>query len=1157
MRVMSAGSGYKYLLKSVAGGDGDRSLSMPLTRYYAEKGSPPGRWLGSAVRDLGSGAISPGDVVTEDQLRLLLGEGRDPMTGSRLGRAYPDYQEETPGAGSDTGRGIGSYCGVQRGRRRAVAGYDFTFSVPKSVSVLWALGDSRVQSQIVEAHHAAVGEVVDLMEREVVATRAGFATAKGAVAQVAVTGLIATAYDHYDSRTGDPQLHTHVVVSNKVRTVYDGKWRSIDGRPMHAATVALSEHYNGVLADQLTRRLGFGWARRDRGRDRNPSWEIGGVSDRLIEAFSSRSRAIEVATRQLVAHYESEHGRTPTATTIIRLRAQATLSTRPFKTPRSLMELTAEWRGRAAGLLGADPTDWVRSVLQRDQDVRVMSAENVDNRLIGELADQVVAAVEERRSTWRRWNLHAEASRQIMGWRFASVSDREAVLGMVVDASEAKSLRLTPPELAMSPAVFRRPAATSVFRPANSTVFTSNELLAAENRLLDLSRTTTGPRAPSGPQLVTVGRERTLTADQVAAVRKVAGSGRVVDLLVGAAGTGKTTTTRALRTAWELQHGPGSVVGLAPSAAAAQVLGEDLGVVTENTAKWLHDHQRGAVALKPGQLVVLDEASLAGTLTVDRVAKHAAEIGAKVLLVGDLAQLTAVDAGGVFGMLVRDRDDVAELTELHRFHHAWERAASLGLRAGDATVIDTYQTHDRLREGGGETMLDHAYQGWSADTVSGKSSILVAESADTTTMLNTRARLDRIVAGHVRSDSPVRLHDGTEASYGDVVLTRRNNRKLRSGRTWVKNGDRWIVTAVNPDGSIRIRPAGMTHGSLVTLPAEYVADHVDLAYAITAYRAQGVTVDTAHTVVQPSMTREGFYVAMTRGRHANTAYVVTDQPEDEHHQHDIEASGRAVLTGVIRHVGAELSAHEVLAAGHEQWAGIDQLAAEYETIAASATRDRWVSLLGSCGLTAAQAESAIDSDAFGPLASALRRAEAYHLNPEHLLAHVVSNRSLDGADDIASVLHYRVNQAISKQLGRTRHRPQLIVGLIPRVEGILDDDTRQALQERHDLIERRAAALAETALAGSAPWTRLLNPPGDVGAYQLWIRQVVTVAAYRDRYHITSDDPLGPWADSVVQQTDRAMAKRALAVADRLQNEDHQDSVGSPSEERSAPGIVF
>lgn len=354
MRVMSAGDGYKYLLRSVAAADGDRSLSTPLTRYYAEAGTPPGRWLGSGLTSVGGGRLSTGDQVSEAQLQLLIGMGRDPVTGEPLGRAFPRYAavaerikqrvDQLPGELGPAGRAEATAQieneETTQGTRRAVAGFDYTFSVPKSVSVLWGVADAGMQALIAEAHHEAVAEVVDFMEREVAATRTGITADDGAVAQVDVTGLIATAFDHYDSRSGDPQLHTHVVVSNKVQTALDGRWRSLDGRPMHAAVVALSEHYNAVLADRLTRTFGLDWEARERGRDRNPSWEITTVPEDLIADFSSRSRDIEAEADRLIAEHVANHGRRPSAATMVKLRAQATLATRPDKQVRSLADLT-------------------------------------------------------------------------------------------------------------------------------------------------------------------------------------------------------------------------------------------------------------------------------------------------------------------------------------------------------------------------------------------------------------------------------------------------------------------------------------------------------------------------------------------------------------------------------------------------------------------------------------------------------------------------------------------------------------------------------------------------------------------------------------------------------------------------------------------------
>src|SRR4051794_2121247 len=170
----------------------------------------------------------------------------------------------------------------------------------------------------------------------------------------------------------------------------------------------------------------------------------------------------------------------------------------------------------------------------------------------------------------------------------------------------------------------------------------------------------------------------------------------MVDLLVGPAGAGKTTAMRALREAWSRQHGGGSVVGLAPSAAAAVVLAEELGLACENTAKWLYEHDQVRATFKKNQLVIIDEATLAGTLTLDRVTSHAAASGAKVLLVGDWAQLQSVEAGGAFGMLVEARGDAAELVDIHRFTHAWEKTAPLDLRHGRAEAIAPYLAHQRI-----------------------------------------------------------------------------------------------------------------------------------------------------------------------------------------------------------------------------------------------------------------------------------------------------------------------------------------------------------------------------------------------------------------------------------------------------------------------------
>lgn len=848
MRVMSAGDGYQYLMRTVAAGDGDRDLSTPLTRYYTEEGTPPGYWVGSGLRYLGRGELAGGGRVSEAQLQLLIGMGRDPITGEPLGEAdrqYASVQDRIDKRVADVDPDLGPVSRAEqvaaieaeeteRGTRRAVAGYDLTFSVPKSLSALWGVADAGTQSLIADAHHQAVAEVVAFLEREVATTRVGAAGPEGAVAHVDVAGVLATAFDHHDSRSSDPQLHTHVVVSNKVLTVPDQKWRTLAGRPVHASIVALSELYNATLADRITGAFGIEWGARERGRDRNPAWELAPVPEELVEEFSSRTRQIEEEKARLIDAYVQKHGRQPSAKTVLKLRAQATLATRPEKQVHSLADLTADWRQRASELLGEDATGWARSITTSTEPTALLRADDVPLDTIADLGRAVVAVVGERRSTWRRWNLHAEASRQLMGVRFASAEDREAITGMVTDAAEQASLRLTPPELASSPLLFRRPDGTSRFHHPGATVYSTEELLAAEDRLLERSLATTGPtvdlatveKITSRPDL----EGRRLGADQVEALSRIAVSGRVVDVLVGPAGAGKTTAMSALKRAWEKQHGRGSVIGLAPSETAAQVLGEELGIETENTARWWQMHLVHGRTFERGQLVILDETSLAGTGSLDRITGIAEQAAAKVLLVGDWSQLQAVDAGGAFGMLVHDRDDAPELTDVHRFTAPWEKITSLDLRHGRTGAIDTLIDHDRVRGGEQEAMVDAAYTAWQQDVQQGRASILVAETRETVTQLNDRARADLILSGTVTAGREVALHDGTSASRGDRIITRKNDRRLRSknGRSWVRNGDRWTVTNVSEDGSITVRPEGRRFGGAMVLPASYVAEQVEL-----------------------------------------------------------------------------------------------------------------------------------------------------------------------------------------------------------------------------------------------------------------------------------------------------------------------------------------
>lgn len=1157
MRKMSAGEGYKYLLRSVVAGDGNRSLSTPLTRYYAEAGTPPGVWMGAGVKEFGAGQLNLGTTVSEPQLVLLIGQGRDPVTGERLGAAFQRFATHKERVDERAASLNPHLSDEERAQivdeieaeelaksQTATAGFDYTFSVPKSVSVLWGVADAGSQALIVDAHHKAVAHVLALLEREVAVTRAGANARNGASAHHDVVGVAATAYDHWDSRASDPQLHTHVVVSNKVRTVFDGKWRSLDSRPMFASVVALSEHYNAVLADILQRSFGLEWERRARGANKHEAFEVRGVPEELVAEFSSRSRTIEVETDRMVADYRRDHGRAPDAATVIKMRATATLTTRPEKHIHSLAELTADWRARASRVLGRDSTGWARALLARgargDHNPLargLLRADDVSPAAVTEVARATVGAVGQKRSTWKHWNLWAEASRQTMEWRFATVGERETAVAKIVGEAERISISLTPPELAYSPDVFRRSDGTSLFRPKHEVTFTSEEILAAEDRLLARGDDRSSPvvdldTIEEVSEKAILGHQ--LSDEQIATLAAVAVSGRQVDLLIGPAGAGKTTAMRALHRAWTSVHGKGSVVGLAPSAAAADVLAQDLGVACDNTTKWLYEQDHGRAEFRKNQLVIIDEATLAGTLTLDRVTGLASKAGAKVLLVGDWAQLQSVDAGGAFPLLADARDDTPELTEVHRFVNEWERDASIDLRLGRTKVISTYFRHERIKDGAHDEMVDAAYLAWRADLRHGRSSLLVTESTDAMIELNERARAERLQEGETEASREVELHDGTRASVGDLIITRQNHRRIRAVRGgWVKNGDRWRVTDVSADGSVVAMRLGMRLGASVVLPAEYVAEHVDLGYAITAHRAQGMTVDTAHVVVTSSTTRENFYVAMTRGRHANQAYVALDRPDDSHAAPPPEeVTAKTVLFGVLQHSGVELSAHQTITEEQEHWASFAQITAEYLTIAAEAQRDRWVVELCSSGLTDDQMDEVLASDSFGPLAAELRRAESSGFNIATILPKVVAQRGLDDAEDIGAVLMSRVRHATSGKRGGRRAHASLIAGLVPVASGPMADSMRRALAERQDLLESRATALAEAAVAGRSAWVRRLGePPADPRQRDRWMQEIRVVAAYRDLWHVDSDSPVGPAGVSDRQRVDEARARLAVRRA--------------------------
>ncbi len=361
-----------------------------------------------------------------------------------------------------------------------------------------------------------------------------------------------------------------------------------------------------------------------------------------------------------------------------------------------------------------------------------------------------------------------------------------------------------------------------------------------------------------------------------------------------------------------------------------------------------------------------DEASLASTFALDELTSAALDAHAKVVLVGDWAQLSSVDAGGMFRTLVRDRgEDTPTLADVRRFKAAWEKEASLGIRTGTNTALGIYATHGRIADGTRDEMLDTLYGAWKSDADRGLSSLMLAGDTATANELNFRARGDRVASGVV-TDQGVDVAGAMIVGVNDLVVTRENNRRLEAGTGWVKNGDVWIVSATHDDGSMTVaRVSG--HGSVV-LPASYVAENVELAYATTAHRAQGRTVDTTHAFVGPTTTREVLYVALTRGSDSNHLYVDTHYDPDPSTGHDGLTeipSAVEVLSGVLRHVGSDVSATDMIRRSQTQ--SIAALVAEYDTIVALADGPRWDEVLSKSGLSDVELAQAKASPAYGAL----------------------------------------------------------------------------------------------------------------------------------------------------------------------------------------------
>jgi conjugative relaxase-like TrwC/TraI family protein len=674
---------------AAAGTDVDTRLGKPFAVRAAssEFRRELARRIVAHNRGLGQRPSAP--VSDESRARLRSELGREWFLRDR-GREPLDARELTD-----------YVIGASRPGKQSVAGYDLTFSPVKSVSALWALADPATAREIAAAHDAAVRDVVGWLEREAVYTRIG----AGGPQQVDTRGLLAVAFTHRDSRAGDPDLHSHVAISNKVQAT-DGRWLALDGRPLHRAAVAASERYNTRLEALLTARLGVRFTERPDDGGKRPVREVVGVDPRLARFWSKRRQVITARQERLAAEFATRHGRTPDFSEQTRLFAQATTGTRQRKhAPRSEQEQRAAWWGDAASVLGDD-----QAVVATLRDVMAQPAvqvpDTIDDAWVARTATDVVRSVAEHASTWRSSTIRSEIERRA---RYGDVP--HAHLDVVVEATLARALS---PELSVrlgrddgipEPMALRRADGLSVFEVAGTQLYTSTDVLEAEARMLAAASRTDGAAVADWVvELALLEAQANgipVNDGQAALVRSLATSGVRVQLGLAPAGAGKTTALGVLAHAWA--DGGGTVVGLAPTGRAADELRRSLGNWTDTIAKLLvsleaDDRPPWVQAINDRTLLIVDEAGAASTASLDRVIAFALERGASVRLIGDTRQLSNVAAGGVLRDIA-ESVGAASLETLVRFSDPTEARASLALRVGDITALGFYLDHDRVHAG--------------------------------------------------------------------------------------------------------------------------------------------------------------------------------------------------------------------------------------------------------------------------------------------------------------------------------------------------------------------------------------------------------------------------------------------------------------------------
>ena len=770
-----------YYLDAVARGGED---------YYTNSGEAPGAWIGSS-----SPRLELAGEVADVDLHAVL-SGMHPQTLERLVR-----------------------------NNQKVPGFDLTFSAPKSVSLLWALTpDPAVAAAVVAAHDAAVRAAFGWLEHNAAFVRRG----RNGVEQLPATGLVGAAFLHRTSRSGDPQLHTHVLVPNLAHGA-DGRWSAPDARHLFWQARTAGALYRSELRERLTRALGVRWT----AADERGFHEIEGITDAQRREFSCRRQDIETALDQ--------HGIGGAAAARV-----ATLATRPDKTATFTTEaLHQRWAERAA-LVDLTP-EQLRDIVGRDtQGPATGTAPSA-----GTLGRQLV----EHDSTFDRSDvLQLLAAHATNGATIAELEQRATEF--IADDETVVAVVATP----------------------RGHRYSTQEHLALEQHVLDLATagTAAGIAVVAADDAKAAVCGDVLSGEQKRMVHHLLTSGNAVDVVVGVAGSGKTTALAYAQDAWAQAGVP--VVGSALSARAAAELQAGSGIRSATLAGLLTVVDDGYTRLPVGGVVVVDEAAMVGTRDIARILDIATRDRAKVVLVGDHRQLPEIEAGGAFAALAH-RLNAPLLQQNRRQRSTGHRRTLRHLRDGNPgrALADIDARGDLVRADNRTALLERIIGDWAALRGDGKQTLMLAARRSVVRELNDAARIRLRDVGELGVD--LAQVQGRGFSNGDRVVALKNDRHIG-----IRNGDRGTVTGIATSGTSHdfTISVHLDDGRDVVIPADYArAGRLDHGYATTIHKAQGSTVDHALVLADHTLAREGAYVALSRGRHTNRLYATTADLADD------------------------------------------------------------------------------------------------------------------------------------------------------------------------------------------------------------------------------------------------------------------------------------